>query len=93
MINEKELTSNNLQIAQWQQQMISWGWRFKEQTFTDLSGSGDVIVDITRDKDPHAFDDITKTLGWGRFPRYTAWKSAYEYCKQVNDNTKPELCS
>jgi hypothetical protein len=72
------LTNDEMvEIYKIQQKYMDAGYQWNEHAFND--GSGEVIINFTNDKSPHAFSahhNLLGDFGWGRFDRLTAWRKA-----------------
>lgn len=73
-------------IPQMQDAIRAKGYQWVEHIFND-GRQDDCILWFSLSRNPHALNDHPayaeyldpNRLGWGRYPRYSAWRQAYDY--------------
>jgi hypothetical protein len=77
-------------IPEMQDQIQAWGWQWQEHVFNDGT-TQNCYLQCNKNTNPHVFGpapgeqtrkDREGNVGWGRFPRQTAWEFAYAYIRE-----------
>lgn len=77
-----------ISIMEIQNAFIEAGYQFQEHVFND-GQAGNCLLELTRNKSPHAFDPDTgeeSDFIVGRCKRYDAWRLAHEWLKDLQGN-------